>query len=285
MKTLTRVWLVLFAALLPAFAQLDLSGVWIPVFHEDQPERIPGPALVDYLGLPINDFARKWALAWDPDRLTAQEHQCQVHTVAYIYRGPLLLRVWEERDPQTQNIVALHQYINNYEQNRTIFMDGRPHPPDYYPHTWMGFSTGEWQGNILTVYTTHIKQGWHRRNGLPSSDRIKLTEHFIRHGDQLTHVSIVEDPDYLEEPLIKSQDLTLSLTAGWETQGTNLLANWLYPCEYVEEKPWRFRDQVQSFLPNENPFLDEFAKQHQIPRAAALGGAATMYPEYRDLLK
>jgi hypothetical protein len=284
MRTLAQTLVILAASIAPATAQLDLTGVWVPPFHEDQPERIPGPSLADFLGLPINDSARKWALAWDPDRLTAQEHQCQVHTVAYMYRGPLLLRVWEERDPQTQNIVALRQYINNYEQNRTIYMDGRPHPPDFYPHTWMGFSTGEWHGNILTVYTTHIKQGWHRRNGLPSSDRITLTEHFIRHGDQMTHVSIVEDPDYLEEPLIKSQDFALSLTAGLETQGTNLLSNWLYPCEYVEEAPWRFRDRVQSFLPGENPFLDEFAKQHNIPRAAALGGAATMYPEYRDVL-
>jgi hypothetical protein len=286
--TTLRTILVLAMAGVPACAQLDLTGVWVPVFHEDQPERIPGPALADYVGLPINDLARKWALAWDPDRLTAQEHQCQVHTAAYMYRGPLLLRVWEERDPQTQNIVALRQYINNYEQNRTIYMDGRSHPPDFHPHTWMGFSTGEWHGNILTVYTTHIKQGWHRRNGLPSSDRITLTEHFIRHGDQLTHVSVVTDPDYLEAPLIKSQDFTLSLTAsltaGWETLGTNLLANWLYPCEYVEEAPWRFRERVQSFLPGENPFLDEFAKQSGIPREAALGGAATMYPEFRDTL-
>lgn len=274
----------LLLSVVPAFAQLDLTGVWVPVFHEDQPERIPGPALVDYLGLPINDAARKWALAWNPDRLTAQEHQCQVHTAAYMYRGPLLLRVWEERDPQTQNIVALKQYINNYEQNRTIWMDGRPHPPEYAAHTWMGFSTGEWQGNVLTVYTTHIKQGWHRRNGLPSSDRISLVEHFIRHGETLTHVSIVTDPDYLEEPLIKSQDFVLNPTAGWETSGTSLLTNWLYPCEYVEEAPWRNRDRVHSFLPGENPFLDEFANQSKIPRAAALGGAATMYPEYRDTL-
>ena len=24
-------------------AQVDLTGIWSPVFHEDQPERIPGP--------------------------------------------------------------------------------------------------------------------------------------------------------------------------------------------------------------------------------------------------
>ena len=280
-----RFFSLLFLALgAPAFAQIDLTGVWLPVFHEDQPERIPGPSLVDFLGLPINDSARQWALAWDPDRLTAQEHQCQVHTAAYIFRGPLMLRIWEERDPQTQAIVALRQYVNNYEQDRTIWMDGRPHPPEYAPHTWAGFSTGRWDGNVLTITTTHIKQGWHRRNGLPSSDRITLVEHFIRHGDAMTHVSIVTDPDYLEEPLIKSQDFTLSLTAAWETSGTSLMTNWLYPCEYVEETPWRNRDRVLSFLPGENRFLDEFANDAKIPRAAALGGAATMYPEYQQKL-
>jgi hypothetical protein len=43
-----------------AFAQVDLTGIWSPVFHEDQPERIPGPELVDFLGLPINGAARQW---------------------------------------------------------------------------------------------------------------------------------------------------------------------------------------------------------------------------------
>src|SRR5271167_3052384 len=213
------------ASVVPAFGQIDLSGSWNPQFSEDQPERIPGPDLVDYLGIPINAEARQWALSWDPDRLTLQEHQCQVHTAAYMYRGPLLLRFWEERDPQTQDLIAIHNYISNYEQSRTIYMDGRPHPPDYAPHTWMGFSTGKWDGNVLTVTTTHIKQGWHRRNGIPSSDLITLTEHFIRHGDHLTHVTVVTDPIYLAEPLIKSEDYVLS---------ANSNGNWLWPCEYVD---------------------------------------------------
>jgi hypothetical protein len=33
----------------------DFSGVWQPRYQEDQPERIPGPELRDYLGLPITD--------------------------------------------------------------------------------------------------------------------------------------------------------------------------------------------------------------------------------------
>src|SRR5690348_1999935 len=247
----------------PAMAQLDLTGIWSPVFHEDQPERIPGPELVDYLGLPINEAARRWALAWDPSRLTLPEHQCQVHTVAYMYRGPLLLRIWEERDPQTQELIAIRQYISNYEQNRTIYMDGRPHPPAWAAHTWMGFSTGKWDGNILTVTTTHIKQGWHRRNGLPSSDRITLVEHFIRHDDHLTHVTVVTDPIYLTEPLIKSEDYVLNTNSG---------GNWLWPCEYVEELPNSDLTKVPSFMPGQNPFEHEFADKFHIPVEAALGG-------------
>jgi hypothetical protein len=38
---------------------------------------------------------------------------------------------------------------------------------------------------------------------------------------------------------------------------------------------------VKHFLPGANPFLEEFARQSGIPLEAALGGAATMYPEYR----
>jgi hypothetical protein len=271
-----RATLALAATAACAFAQVDITGVWNPQYHEDQPERIPGPELVDYLGLPINAQARQWALAWNPDRLGLQEHQCQVHTAAYIYRGPLQLRIWEERDPQTQELIAIRQYISTYEQNRTIYMDGRPHPPPYAKHTWMGFSTGQWNGNILTVTTTHIKQGWHRRNGLPSSDQITLIDHFIVHDNSLTHVSVVSDPVYLEEPLVKSEDYVKSGNTG---------GNWLWPCEYVEELPGVDRGKVHNFLPGENPFLHEFADKNKIPVEAALGGPETMYPEYMEKLK
>jgi cyclase len=251
----------------------DLSGSWSPVIHEDFPERIPGPELGDYLGLPITDGARLHADSWSPSRLTLQEHQCRVHTSPYIYRGPLQLRIWEEKDPESQEIIAIRNYISTYEQNRTIWMDGRPHPPDYAAHTWQGFSTGRWEGDMLTVYTTHIKKGWIRRNGLPQSDRATLTEHFIRHGDILTHVAILNDPIYLTEPLIKTQDFVRNVREG---------GNWLYPCEYVVEVADQPAGEVPSFLPGENPFLKEFVTRHpMVPEQAARGGAETMYPEYR----
>ena len=251
----------------------DLSGSWSPAPHE---ENTGNPALVEYYGVPITEGARAWALAWDPSRLTLPEHQCEVHVVSYILGGPLNLRIWEEKDPQSQRVIAIWQYISTYEQNRTIWMDDRPHPPAEAPHTWMGFSTGKWEGNVLTVYTTHIKKGDLRRNGLPESDEATLTEHFIRNGDYLTHVSIVNDPIYLTEPFIRTQVFRLVVPEG---------LNWLYPCESVEEIANRAPDTVPNYLPGENPFVAEFADKHHIPLEATLGGAETMYPEFQLKMK
>lgn len=275
----TTLWIALTAGWVtaPLFAQVDLSGNWGTILQEDFPERIPGPELGDYLGLPVNDANRLRADSWSGSRLTMPEQQCRVHVSPYIYRGPTNLRIWEEKDPETQATLAIHNYSQTYEQNRTIWMDGRPHPPEYALHTWMGFSTGKWEGDVLTVYTTHIKTGWVRRNGLVESDRATLTEHFIRHGNLLTHVSIVTDPAYLTEPLIKSQDFQLNI---------NYNGNWLYPCESVEEVVGRPEGAVPNYLPGENPFLKEYVTNHpMVPFEATRGGAETMYPEYRLRLK
>ena len=258
-----------------ALAQTDLSGSWGPRFSEDFNERIPGPELGDYLGLPITDGARQWALSWDPSRLTLPEHQCQVHVSPYIYRGPLQLRIWEERDPKTEQLVAIKNYMSTFEQTRTIWMDGRAHPPDYAAHTWEGFSTGRFEGDMLTVTTTHIKQGWVRRNGLPESDRATLSEHFIRHGNVLTHVSIVTDPVYLTEPLIKTQNFV-------QLDRTQVnAAAWLWPCEYVDEVAGRPQGVVPHYLVGKNANVKEFLDRYHLPLDAAMGGAKTIYPEYQ----
>ena len=76
---------------------------------------------------------------------------------------------------------------------RTIHLDGRPHPPDEAAHSWQGFSTGVWEGNMLTVTTTHLKENYLRRNGIPRSDQATATEHWIRHSDYLTVVTVIEE--------------------------------------------------------------------------------------------
>ena len=147
-----------------------------------------------------------------------------------IYRGPIRVRITERSIP-AQTVVAIRHFLSTYAQERTIWLDGRPHPPEEAPHTWMGFSTGEWQGRVLKVRTTHIKQGWHRRNGIPMSAKAVMTEYFIRHDNVLTQVSITEDPIFLEEPLVKTTNLLLDAATT-----PNQYQAWLF-CQADDEFP------------------------------------------------
>jgi hypothetical protein len=262
----------------PASAQADFSGVWQPRYQEDFPERIPGPELKDYLGLPINDAARQFADSWDPSRITLPEEQCRVHTSPYIMRGPTNVRMWEEKHPTTHQLIAIKVYNSTYEQTRTIWMDGRPHPGPNAAHTWMGFSTGRYEGDMLVVRTTHIKQGWHRRNGLAQSDQTTLTDYFVRNGDIMTHIQVTTDPIWLTEPLLKSQEFNLSpreLPPG----------TWIWVCDPVVEIATQTPGDVPSYLPGEHPFEFEFDDRHNLPHVATRGGAETMYPEFQNILK
>lgn len=256
----------------PARAQINLSGVWQNQLDEDFPDRLAGPELGDYAGLPINAADRLRGETWDASLITLPDYQCRVHPSDYA-SAFADIRIWEDFDRDTQNLVAIHLHHFAWGTERTIWMDGRPHPPDYALHTAMGFSTGKWDGDILTVTTDHLKEGWVRRNGLARSDRAIVTEHFIRHGDQLTWVTVVNDPVYLTEPLFRSRDYVFSV-AGQIAP---------YPCESVEEII-RPKGVIPHHLPGTNTFLKEFQEKHGIPEAAAMGGAETMYPEYRSKL-
>jgi hypothetical protein len=148
-------------------------------------------------------------------------------------------------------------------------MDGRPHPPAYAPHTWQGFSTGEWVGNMLKITTTHLKAGWIRRNGLMLTDDAHMTEYIFKHGEILTHVYLIEDPSYLTEPLIKTNGFL-------ERNDMNMGP---YPCQYVDEVP-RAAGEVPHYLPGTNPDGQHFADAWNIPIEAVQGGAETALPEF-----
>jgi cyclase len=256
---------------------IDLSGYWSPVLQEDLMERGPGAELADYGGFPLNEAGRLWALSYDPSRLTLRQHQCEAYVTPYQMRALGNFRIWEERDAHTQRLVAVHLWAQTTEGHRVIWMDGRPHPPASAPHTFRGFSTGRFTGNALVVRTTHMKSGALRRgNGVPQSDRAELAEFFLRHGDRLTNVTVVSDPVFLSEPMVRTTDFA--------RQPVDPGA-WLYACDDSEQVLDRPDDDVPNYLFGKQPFVREFAARYMLPPAAALLGSVTMYPELRDRLR
>jgi len=169
----------------PARAQVDISGQWAARQHEDAPERGGGPSMVEFEGLPINEANRRHGLAWNASIWTVPEHQCIPHPADY---GPNFsqLMIWKDVDPFSRQVVSYHTEMSWMNAVRTIWMDNRPRPPALALHTWQGFSLGKWEGDMLTVETSHLKIAYVRRDGLARSDKATVREHFNRNGNILT---------------------------------------------------------------------------------------------------
>ena len=170
--------------------------------------------------------------------------------------------------------------------NRTIWLDGRPHPPPEALHTFNGFSTGRWDGDSLVVETTHMKPGWLRRNGTPTSERAKMIEYFTRFDDYLLVTTIIDDPVYFAEPFVRTTEY-LPTTRPAPVLGDPFTRNdgpIFYKCFPAEETT---ADQyyVPHYLPGENTLLDEFSEKYAVPRWAMAAGAATMYPDFAARLE
>jgi hypothetical protein len=254
------------------FAQAELAGSWAPKNTEDI-SRDSYP--VDYIGLPLNDEGRTRALSYNESQLAMIERQCEGWPAFYFVQGPFGLKIWSDTEPVKGATISWT--IGAWEDRApmTIWMDGRPHPSAYAEHTRGGFTTGRWEGDTLVAYTTHMKAGFIRKNGPPSSDQATMTSRFFRHGDILTVLAVIEDPIYLAEPHIVTKSFQLT-AAPMSPVGP--------PCvsAYEGRRPG---EGVPHFVPEKNPFVDELTRLFHIPRDAVLGSAETLYPEYRKKIK
>jgi hypothetical protein len=259
----------------PALAQVDLTGTWV---RSSQSDNGYAREQVDLMGIPLSADGRAKALSYDIASLSATERQCQMYPPFYAITGPFPLQISIEQDPITQRLLGWKIAGWGDRDVTMIWMDGRPHPSKYAPHSHGGFTTGEWEGDTLTAFATHFKLGDIKRHRAFSSDQATLTYRFNRHGDILTVTGILEDPVYLAEPYVLTEVFRLT------TNPNNFP---LTACEPIEELPRLHENPalVPHYLPGRNPAQNEVTERYNIPLEAVFGGPDTMYPEYRKKLK
>jgi len=192
-----------------ARSPIDLTGVWVSVITEDWTLRMVTPPKGDLARMPLNAEGRRVANTWDMAGDAAAGEQCRPFGVGGLMRMPTRLRIsWE--NPETLKIET-----DAGTQTRLLRF-GAPSPAAAGPREWQGRSAAEWiyvnprdvpQGGSLKVVTTQARAGYLRKNGVPYSEDMVLTEYFDRHneptGDQwFTVTSIVEDPKYLTGPYV-----------------------------------------------------------------------------------
>jgi hypothetical protein len=252
----------------------DLAGEWR--LDNNEQDTTAQPPLGDYLGIPFNDAGRMRSDTTAESIWGTPEYQCRPHSAPHQWRGLGGARILKEQDPLTRSISVYHiQFMRSLD--RPVFMDGRPHPPAYAPHTWTGFSTGEWVGNTLKITTTHLKDGYLKRGGPQTSDMLTMTEYLTRHDEILTIVTSVDDPIYMDEPYIESTTYTYDTTSTVATETCNASS--------FAENGGTDRHWVPHFLPGQNTALGEWLKAADwIPVEPTRGGVKTIYPEYRATL-
>lgn len=263
----------------PVFGQqVDLAGMWSSTLgnHEELPIRgDPGVEVGEYVGIPLNDAARQHADSWMPTMHSLLEWQGRPHPVTYSMRAPRPdFRMGPIVDPKTEALTGYTITGLFGRADRTIWLDGRPHPSKYAEHKWQGFSTGEWVDGALKVTTTHVKYSFVHRNGIPLSPYAVMTEYYWRRGDLLTLAIIVEDPVYLTEPLVRTSTFR---------RDPRLTVPPALPFEIAEELPSLQKGQVPAYALGTKH--TEYAQRHSLPFEASQGGAQTMYPEYVARLK
>ena len=268
-----RLLLALFlaaCATLPTFAQADLTGLWRPLFRNEDGSGMDG----DYAGMPLSDAGRARAQAWSPENFEVPEWVCRPHAWDFsLEAGAAQMRLTALVEDQTQQLIGIHGRLSMREQETDIWMDGRPRPPDYSRHSWSGFVTGEWDGDVLVTTVTHLKEAYIRRWGPMRSDQATARIRYKRIGDYLRATVIIYDPVYFAEPYVRT-------SLFWILDPALILPP--YPCEEATETVVP-RGTVphslpgKSVLPGQNPQeTDSFGT----PYEARLGGPETMYPEY-----
>ncbi|MES2606548.1 MAG: MBL fold metallo-hydrolase, partial [Pseudomonadota bacterium] len=182
-----------------------------------------------------------------------------------------------------QRVVQAITLDGTFGLDRVVWMDGREHPPATALHTFTGYSTGHWDGDTLVVETTHMKAGWLRRNGTPTSERAKMTEFYQRFDEYLMVTTIIDDPVYLSEPFVRTTEYELNVRSE-PVLGYPFTRNdgpTFYRC-FPSEETVAEKGYVPHNLPGENFLLDEFAQKYGVSRWVLGAGAASMYPEFAD---
>lgn len=191
-------------------AVIDLTGQWVAIVNEDWRWRMMTPAKGDYESVAtLNDTGRQVADRWDE----SQDGACETYGTGGLMRLPTRVRIDWQGD-QTLRIRS-----DAGSQTRLLHFDTEADSTQ--SHTLQGYSVAEWVPNLdrvggvfqrellpplevggsLMVTTTHLSEGWLRRNGVPYSEQTTLIEYFDRFdtpgGDEWFVVTtIVEDPLY-----------------------------------------------------------------------------------------
>ena len=133
------------------------------------------------------------AAAARPPSVTAERAEVELPDSVAPYLNEIVIRA---------DTILIRSELFNVE--RTVYMDGREHPANGL-RTNQGHSIGSWDDDVLVVDTTLFADNIAgNRSGIASGAQKHVVERFElnEEGTEISIEFIVEDPEYLAQPMI-----------------------------------------------------------------------------------
>jgi hypothetical protein len=224
-----------------AVAPYDLTGYWVAVVTQDWRYRMVLPGKGEYGGIPINLAAKKFADAWSPDADEATGQQCKAYGVGALMRIPERLHItWQDDDtlkvetdageqtrllrfnaspearaaaPSLQGLSLASWVFARVTGRSSMGGDPPVRGPGLFVTTTPGTNALPSKAEraapprygTLKVETANALPGYLRKNGVPYSAQMSMTEYWdlrvADNGDQwLAITTELDDPEYLQSP-------------------------------------------------------------------------------------
>ena len=179
----------------------DLSGLW----KNDGGDRFYNNIAAD---LQISDVAPSAHALFMKRQLESSKDSMETQCLPL---GPAYLttRYREFRIVQTPTLIMI---AFGDGMHREIFLDGRSLEPDPNP-TWMGYSVGRWQGDVLVVESNgYTDRSWLDFGGHPHTEGLRITERYTRKNLGRIDVQVVMvDPQIYAKPITFSIPIKLQV--------------------------------------------------------------------------
>lgn len=158
----------------------DLSGLWMPSGHDFSDFFFPGVPMTD----PAMAIRQSRRARFERD--FPKSHCLPMGVVnQHVSVGPV-------KFIQVPSELVLLVEQNN--ERREIFTDGRALPGSDARPMWNGYSLGRWEGDTLIVTTTGFRDGqWLDTTGVPLTDAATITERVRRSSLGQMEVAITID--------------------------------------------------------------------------------------------
>jgi len=184
----------------------DFSGVWfIEEYHRNLLPNEDPPLLPP--ALELFKKVQHESAHHDPNVAIDPTERCIPPGIPRTELQPFPWEIVQARD----RIVQIFEYQSLVRQ---IFTDGRGHPSDLDP-TYMGHSTGKFEGNTLVIDTVGFNdKTWLDPMGLPHSDAMHVVERMRRvDHDTLENTYTIDDPKTYAKPWTATK--TFKLHSDW----------------------------------------------------------------------